>query len=79
MVCQHADQLITIGLAFCGGGQVKQTAIPCRDLQSFKAGLRRPLGDSRQAVKGGGIVTELCQMQAWTFQGFHSKLQLVVD
>ncbi|MNE48966.1 hypothetical protein D3C80_1434580 [compost metagenome] len=76
---QHADQFVAISLAFRRGGQIKQSAVPGGDLQGFKTGFCRPLSDSRQAVEWGCVVTELGEMQAWTFQGFHRKLLLFVD
>ncbi|MNH27042.1 hypothetical protein D3C79_871340 [compost metagenome] len=79
LVCQHADQFIAVSLAFRCGSQIEQAAIPRGDLQCFKTGVRSPLRNGGQTVKGGGIVTELGKMQAWTFQGFHRKLLLVVD
>lgn len=79
MFRQHSGEVIAVGLALRRGGYIKQTPIPCRNLQCFEAGFRRPSGNRRQAVERGYPITELGEMQAWAFDGFHRKLLLFVD
>ena len=69
-----ALDLIAIGGAFGRPVEIEQALVPGRDLDALIAVALRPARDALQRIMGGGVLRELGQKQARSFDRLHRFL-----
>ena len=68
---QRSLDLVAVGLAFGGAGEVEQAGVPGRDLHALEAVPRRPSRDGAEVVERIGIARELGEEDGWSLDRLH--------
>ena len=75
-VCQHAAQIIAVGLAGRGGLEIDERGLPAGNLYAPESKIGGPGGNVLQAIKRRFIAHKLSQENRRAFDGSHSVLSL---